>query len=222
LLLLACLCASIYFLFTQNILKHTQQNTYAVTTFGKDKAVFLRDKQNGRSVVAAFISKCVYDLLHVTRYTFTMLALFHPLSGHTADFGQWFYIIWGITFAAYGIGYIVSLVSRTDIATVIAVVTCIAFSFTSGLAPRISDVEDSWGPARVFFDLSFSRWGAEGIVSLFANVPGSYDVSRSEAVYRVKGYVLNRFGFDFGLLIVLGVFYRILAFVALFRLKTPA
>jgi len=112
--------------------------------------------------------------LHITRYTFTLLAIFHPLSGVYSSFADWFLVIWGMAFAAYGIGYIVSLSTRFDISMVITIVVCIAFSFTAGLSPHISTVEDSWGPARVFFDLSFDRWGAEG---LFFVVLLFYDLS---------------------------------------------
>mgnify|MGYP001079830832 CR=1 FL=1 len=97
-----------------------------------------------------------------------------------------------------------------DRATLVGVVACIGLSVTSGRSPTL-DVVNSWGPAWLLWSLSFERWAAEALVTLFtARVDHAMDARIDESV-SASGYTRGRLVVDCVAILAIGVAWRLIA-----------
>lgn len=71
-----------------------------------------------------------------------------------------------LCWAAYGLGYLLSLLLPRSNAIVVGVVIIFAFSICSGLAPKLRVVQESFSVLRIFWDISFPRYLVEAFVLL--------------------------------------------------------
>jgi len=186
----------------------------AVPTFGNNKAVYWREAASGTSALAFFLAKCTYDILPIALQSFVFLSFFMLIATVPGGFGPWYGIIITLQFAAYGFGYFVSNVVPRDRALVIAGVVGVALSVTAGQSPTITQVNEQYGPVQIVFNSSFNRWSGEGMAILVTS-------DAKNAGYRVD-MALENLGFnpdnlplDYGIPVLLGFTWRILAYLAL-------
>jgi hypothetical protein len=189
---------------------------WAAQPFGRYKPLFLRESSSGTSVLAYFLAKIIYDVLHLVRMTFIFISIYFLMSSPRGGLGLWFAIILALFWAAMGVAYVVSLVVPFHRATTIGVVVAVAFSVTSGLSPQL-DVVRSWGPLQVFWYLSYNRWAAEAFTVL--NVRGQPTGGRMENAITNVGYDASNVPLDIGITVLIGFAWRVLAFFLLRRCK---
>lgn len=172
------------------------------------------------NVTSYFLARACYDLLHLLRMTLIFLSLFYLMSSPRGDWGSWFAVVLALFWAGQGVSYVVSiLVPHHRGSNTIAIVLAVCFSVTSGLLPTLKVVE-GWGPLRVFWYLSYNRWGAEALTILAA--AGSDTAGRMDVALTAVGYNPDNFAIDVGMIVLLGVMWRGVAYIALRRSKPSA
>ncbi len=147
-----------------------------------------------------------------------------------------------LCFSCYGLGYFVSLTSGYSLSTVVNVVLGVGFSITSGLAPRL-DVVKNWWPLPIFwyvpfaklspFDLcalcvltrvpvfftfrslSYNRWGGEAVILLMTRASRSAPEELVDRALVNYGVNPDNFNLDLGMLVVIGVMWRLFAYLRL-------
>lgn len=187
---------------------------FAAQSFGRFSLVWnKRDKPTGTSTSAYFAAKLVYDLMHIARITLVFLAFYFFLGAPRGTFGQWFGIVFGIEFAAFGLGYFVSILLPFNKAVTVSVVSGIVAAVTSGLVPRFKTVK-SWGPLQVLWYLSYNYYGAEAMLAATTNTDYTSD-RIADTMMADTSYDVTRYGFNLGMLFVMGVMWRIFAYLAI-------
>nr|KAJ3411035.1 hypothetical protein HK105_002739 [Polyrhizophydium stewartii] len=111
-------------------------------------------------------------------------------------------------FGVYGMSAVVSMLVPRENASLLGVVVCLFAAVFCGYGPSLTQARN-WG---VFFiwALSFNMWGCEAqyssTVQIYAHV---YDVN----VMNYFGYTLDRVAVDFVSAFVIGIGWRMIAFV---------
>lgn len=186
----------------------------ATYTFGRDRAVYYREVASGIHPLPFFLAKCTHDLWNILLQTMIFMTFYYLLAPPAASFGFMFGVFFSMLFAAFGMGYLISVLVTMDKAKVMACIAAVAFSVTSGLSPTLKDVTSNFGPGRVFWDISYCRWAGEAMVDgLTANY---HDENyRTDLVLHNYGYQLNQYWKNFWLCIAIGVGYRIVTYLVL-------
>jgi len=162
---------------------------------------------------AYFLAKNVYDLIDVMRCVLLFIGTYFIIGGAYGSLGDWFAVMFMMSFAAYGMGYFISMLTAHNKAVVISVVCCIMWSVTSGLSPTLEQVKH-WSVMQVFWWVSYARWGAEALnITFSSDFPHLKD--RIHFSLRSQGYDPDGFAFDMWMLLWIGVVWRILAFFGL-------
>lgn len=118
-------------------------------------------------------------------------------------------------FGVYGLAAFVSMVTDRQNANLLAVVVSLFSAVLCGYGPTLTKAK-SWG---VYFlwAIQFNMWGCEAQWSETLKVfEGIYDKKLSNVTF---GYHLDRVAFDFGMMIVIGVVWRALAYFAMIGLN---
>ena len=189
---------------------------WSVNTFGRHMNVFFRDRIAGVNVTAYFLSKILYDFIHLARMTFIFISIFFLLTGPAGGYGYWLATITGTFWAAMGVSYFISIIVPFNRATTIAVVTVVSFAVTSGLLPPLTVVED-WNILRAIWYLSYPRWAGESFLVL-ANNDQPTDGRMANAI-RAAGFNAGNVSIDIALTFCIGIMWRVIAYLALRRAK---
>eukprot|EP00762_Andalucia_godoyi_P001471 ANDGO_00133.mRNA.1 ABC transporter G family member 28 len=185
----------------------------SVRTFAYEKDVIARELGSGASGIAYFLGRSLWDVVHIVRISFTFITFFFILASPTGTAAEWFAVIIGMTYAAFGLGYMWSFLVSKDKALIITTVIGVASSVTSGLSPNLNTVS-SWGPLIIFWIVSPARWAAEAIITVSVSpYKGNFRVEQS---IRKTGYDINHFDVDITMLFVLGTVFRIIAFCIMY------
>jgi len=190
-------------------------NISAVRSFGEsnEKANYYREASSGMNTYAYFLAKCTYDLWNIFRLCYIFLMLYLLLTDPPGSKIIWALIMYSLYFASYGIGYFFSNIMDHDDALVSAVIAAVAFSVTSGLSPKLTDV-NSYPPLPFIWWISSSRWAAEAVyINMVASWPWLKD--RLDTNIEDSGYKPDNLALDIGLTFFLGVVWRVAAYVAL-------
>lgn len=185
----------------------------ATSRFGEEKANFKRERRSGINIFAYFLGKNIYDLIDVVRCNLLFLSTYYLLAGVQGSFGSWFAVMFLMSFAAYGMGYFLSMLAHYHKAIVASVICCIMWSVTSGLSPTLIQLRD-YSALQFFWWISYCRWAGEALVlTLIDNFPQLRD--RIEFSLRQSGYNPDNFQLDLILLFVIGIAWRVLTLIAL-------
>lgn len=191
--------------------------TFGVQSFGKHWPVIMRERESGTPFWVAFLARNVYDLLHVSRNAFQFVGIFFAMASPHGSFGDWYSILWFMQFASLSLGYVVFSVVKFERATVVAVVTGVSMAVFSGLGPNL-DVVRGWGPALALWSLSYNRWAAEAMIILTANNQNKFTPQHLiDRAISAAGYNPDNYSIALGVLVSIGVFYRLVALGFLMR-----
>jgi hypothetical protein len=105
------------------------------------------------------------------------------------------------------------LVAREN-ASLLAVVVSLFYAIFAGYGINLRNA-GSWG-IRWLFDQSFNRWTAEALFS--ENVTPFKHLYLTDLTAQAWGYTLDRVSFDWGMGILSGICWRIIAYVLLIAL----
>lgn len=189
---------------------------WSVNTFGRTMTIYFRDRISGTNSTAYFISKILYDFIHWFRMTFIFISIFYLMATPRSSWGYWFATISGTFWAGMGVSYLVSILIPLQRAPAIAVVTVVSMAVTSGLSPSL-DVVSNWNILRFFWYVSYNRWAAEAFVIMDAS--GQPTNGRMDRIITATGFDPANLDIDIAIVFMIGIVWRILAYIALLRAK---
>lgn len=181
-----------------------------VRVFSEEKSVYWREASAGHSPSAYYVGKTVAAVPRFVVSSLHFVAVYMLLAVPTFPGTGHFYALILLNFwCVYGVAALVScLVSRGN-ANLLAVIFCIFSAALNGFGPTLRDAS-SWG-ILFLWELSYNKWATQALFSL-AVTPYSH-------VYRVEdepyGYSIGNVSVDLVMMFVLGLVFRILAYLAL-------
>jgi len=187
----------------------------ATNTFGekREKANYYRETSSGSNTASYFLARCTFDLFGIFKLTWMFLMMYSLILDPPGTRANWFITIYALNFAGFGMGYFFSNILVFDQAVVTGVVVAIAVSVSSGLSPSLSEV-DKYPPLPFFWWISYSRWISEAIfLTMVNNWPWLQD--RIDLSVSAEGYQPGNFSMDIGMTFLIGILWRIAAYIAL-------
>jgi ABC-type transport system involved in multi-copper enzyme maturation permease subunit len=137
--------------------------------------------------------------------------LLYYLGNFVTPFNDVFLIVLLVFFCVYGASFIVSLVTRPENNTLVALVLCLVFSVLNGFGPsyylvRQWNLEWLWG-------LCYGLWATEALFNRETSFyDGLYNVEFSQMSLQ---YRLDRYEVDIGALVAIGVLFRLITYAML-------
>ncbi|KAL5033010.1 hypothetical protein RTP6_001034 [Batrachochytrium dendrobatidis] len=185
-----------------------------VNVFGNEKAVYWREASSGHSSTAYYIGKTVATFYRTLICSLHFTAIFVYLATPEITFQTQYLMIMLFFFGVYGMSATVSMLVSRESAPLLGVVFCLFAAVFCGYGPSIRQATN-WG---VYFiwALSFNMWGCEAQYSDTVNIyKGVYDIDLTNR----SGYTLNRVPFDFGMMVLIGLGWRLIAFILMLTLN---
>lgn len=174
-----------------------------VSVFGEELVIYRREIAAGHDHLAYYLGVVVAQYPRLCLDALHFAPLVHYLAQPLTPFTTMFVVVFQLYAAIYGLAFLVSfLVSRKN-AALLAVVASLMFSSMTGKG----------GIPEVIQVLSPSRWATEAIFH-YETAPYRHimEVARSA---ENGGYTLGRVDLDLGLMFLVGILYRLLAYVAM-------
>ncbi|KAI9142394.1 P-loop containing nucleoside triphosphate hydrolase protein [Paraphysoderma sedebokerense] len=173
-----------------------------VKVFGEERPVYWRETSSGQNRLAYFLGKIMSVIYRYTLSSLHFTALF-------TFFGT------PIFFNIYGMGSLISMLTRRENASLVAVVMGLVFAAFCGYAVTLVVAERSG--IRWLLDLSFTRWGTEALYTSFLEpYEGLYEIDRVSAP--LWGYTLRRYTTDILVMLALGLGFNVLAYSSMVML----
>ena len=188
----------------------------AVKIFSEERDIYFREASSGTKPLAYFIGKNISATYRFVIAALHFTALFHFFATPNSMFPRMFFIHLLMFYCIYGVAFAVSMLVKRENSSLAAVCVMTVFAVLSGGAPNINDMNRvglGW-----LLAISYGRWAAEAWYSdevmLFENVYEIYTISA-----QIFGYTLNRYFFDALMIFILGIAWRIVAFLLLIGLN---
>lgn len=184
----------------------------SVRIFGEERDVFLRQYSAGASLTAYYLGKSTAVLYGLAIATLHFAAFFVYMAQPTASFDTMFAMSFGISFGVHGLGHLCSMfVSRSN-AALLGVIASLIAATLCGYGPNL--VVGAESGLIVLQSLSYARWSSEYFMHV-ETLPYRAQFLVEEISAAAFGYELNRPAVDITMMIVLGLMYRLLAYIAL-------
>jgi len=120
----------------------------------------------------------------------------------------------GIQFAAMGLGYVAATYVPSKQSLILGVVLILVSIIISGYKPSLPQLESDFGMlGTIMPSISYARWGMEGIY--LAQVDQYDNIYSTTPVFESHGYKEVNMGMTIFMMFVLGVVFRVLAFIAI-------
>eukprot|EP01033_Poteriospumella_lacustris_P015814 gene15814-11317_t len=191
------------FFFTVGLAISLSAASAGVSVFGEELVIYRREVAAGHNHLAYFLGVVLAQYPRLLLDTLHFAPLVHYLAQPLTPFSAFFVVVFQLYCAIYGMAFLVSfLVSRKN-AALLAVVLSLMFS---------SMTAKGGIPEGIQF-LSPSRWAVEALFD-YETRPYRHimDVTRSADD---GGYTLGRVPLDLALMFIMGIFYRVLAYIAM-------
>jgi len=183
-----------------------------VKTFGEERAVYYREASSGHNKLAYYIAKSISMIYRLTLGSFHFAALFHCLAAPSSPFGVMFIIILSQYFAVYGLAAVTSMLVKRENSALLGVIVSLVAGVLCGFGPSLVQMRD-WGVGWVN-DMSYSRWANEAWMH-YETLPYRNMYMVEEVSAPLFGYTLDRFGYDIGMIMLIGLMYRVIAYLLL-------
>ncbi|KAL5435564.1 hypothetical protein PMIN05_007233 [Paraphaeosphaeria minitans] len=183
----------------------------AVKVFGEEKLIFNREASSGHSMSAYYVGKMVSVLprlfIAALHFSVAMGILATPLMSWVDMFvANLLYF-----FCVYGLASCIGMVVKREDGPLLAVMASLIIGILGGVAPPLSKVKQ-WN-IEFLWRMSPGVWFTESYFSQCL-LPLNYLYMLDQA-QAVTGFNLGKFSLDMGVLVALGVVYRVIAFVLL-------
>ena len=179
-----------------------------VYVFSEEIEVYWRNASSGHDPLAYFLGKNISTLYRILLASLHFASVLYFLGAIVIPFPILYLIILGMYFGVYGLCHTVSMITKRESATLLALVLSLFSSAFCGYGIHINDAKD-WH-IYPFWLLQFNMWGSE---AFFSSVLSIYDhVYDSDISNAVFGYTLNRLPTDFAAMFVIGLGWRVIAY----------
>ena len=185
----------------------------ALGTFGNERPVFWRERNGGHSVFSYFLGKIVADAFYITVYPACFLFMLIGVAQPRAGFMDYYPWLWLTSFAATGVGYLISALMRPEVAKfngLMAILLCCLFS---GVQPPLTFFKG--GLLEFIVGLSFARWSVEALEVLeLGAYPELYETTFDKMLLE-HGWSWDNQAKCRNSLVALGIAFRITSFLLL-------
>lgn len=162
----------------------------AARLLSDERLVFKREFNAGHSVFAYFIGKNAIALYRIALLALHYSAFIQVMTMPYATYGETYACVFAWYFGVWGIGQVVSLLSRRENAPLTSILAALLFSVFTGMGPTLNS---GFGGV---ITITYSRWIAEAIFTKeIEPYTGVYMTDISAGIY---GYTLGRFSYDIG------------------------
>jgi len=175
--------------------------------FGQEISNIYREAPSGISVEAYYIGKCLADLPLIVVYSFIFSISFYTVAAPSANFRDYFALLFLFEFALFAVGYICSLKLATENALLLSTMA----SLLAGLANGDTSVIDKF---------AWSTWYGEGYFNAEVRMDlysPPVQVVISDYVSSSRGFDVNALAKDMLVLLLFGAVFRILGFKILYE-----
>lgn len=185
----------------------------ALRVFGKESLVFNRESQTGLSTFCYFWAKDISMLLVNIMAPVIFLSIYYTTVSPRAPVYEYYYVLLLVYWCSYGLGYLVSIIIQPNVAMLTAVVLVFTFNTFSGSTVSLPTLKDMTFPINIFPWISYLTYSHENAYLIeIARYKHIYDVSTS---LKNLGYDWNDLDMSIYMVVVFGMAFRILAFLAL-------
>ncbi len=185
----------------------------ALGTFGNERPVFWRERNGGVSVFSYFFGKMCCDFIFITVFPMCFLFTFTGVAQPRAPFADCFPVLWMTSFAASGMGYMLSCLFRPEVAKFNGLMSILVCCLFAGVQPPLSFFKG--GFLTFIVSLSFARWSEEALqIVEFAAYPELYRGSL-DGILEAHGWNGDNLNKCKSSLIALGVSLRVASFLML-------
>ncbi|KAL9655604.1 hypothetical protein ABK040_002268 [Willaertia magna] len=189
----------------------------SLRAFGKESLIFYRESQSGLSTFCYFWAK---DLSLVVVNAFApvvFLSIYYTTVSPRAMVYEYYYVLFLVYWASYGLGYFLSILVPPNISQLTAVVIVFIFNIFSGGTVPLPTIKSMFFPINILPYASYLLYSHENAYLIeIIRYKGLYDVSVS---MDGLGYKFSDFNQSWYMVIVFGLIFRILAFIALVCVK---
>ncbi|KAJ3446436.1 abc transporter g family member [Anaeramoeba flamelloides] len=180
--------------------------------FGNERVVFWRETSTGMNSFAYFLGKNLSNLPNILLQPLVFLSIFYILVNPRTFLKDYYGVLILVQFAGSGIGMFVSTLLPQSVSQLAGAVICLILSLVAGFNPPLKKIEHMV-IMNIFNALSFLRYGQETIFIL--EIERWSDVYDVQSTYDLYGYKKSHKAMDIGLLFLLGIGHRVLAYLFL-------
>ena len=163
----------------------------AARLLSDERLVFKREFNAGHSVFAYFIGKNAIAIYRIALLALHYSAFIQLMTKPYASYGATYACIFGWYFGVWGIGQVVSLLSKKENASLSSILAALLFSVFTGMGPTLNS---SLGGV---ISITYSRWIAEAVFT--QEIQPYTDVYLTNISSTIYGYTLGRFSYDIGM-----------------------
>jgi len=174
-----------------------------VKVFGEEQIVYWREAACGHNRLAYYLGKTISQLYRFFFVALHFTAVYHLLATPMIDFSHLYFIVLLCFFAVYGLAAIVSMVVNRENAPLLAVVLSLVAAVFCGYVVNLP----------MFMKVcSYSFWATSALFDQ-QTIPFRNVMQVDQISAPIWGYTLDQYGLDVFLILLIGIVYRILAFL---------
>lgn len=174
--------------------------------FGTNKENFHRENMSGLSTSASYIAKTLFLALLSAASSAIFLSFYGFLVQPPAPPGLYFLLFWVTLFAAQGLGFLVSISVRLDLAGMLGILVVLIFTLFSTTLSGDGSFQS------VISYFSFVGWSS---VAFYTTSVQGFNAVLTPWMKNVYGFIPENQAFAWAQLFCLGVFMRSLAWMSL-------
>ncbi|KAF7854202.1 hypothetical protein EAF04_010499 [Stromatinia cepivora] len=182
-----------------------------VKIFGEEKSVYWREASSGHSRSAYFIGKTLSTIFRLTLSALHFTSFYSILATPRMPFSILLTVNTLYFYCIYGLASCVSVITRRENGPLMAMIVSLIIGVFGGYGPPLSTIK-LWHLERLW-RLCPGTWLSEAYFHCHtAPLKYLYDIDSAAAW---TGYTINQLGLDISMLLIIGTFYRLLAFIGL-------
>ncbi|XP_048580438.1 putative white-brown complex homolog protein 30 [Nematostella vectensis] len=187
----------------------------ALRCFGNTRTTFWRESSTGINRLSYFLAVNVVQLPILVVTPMMYLSLLYPLVAPRGFLMYHYIATLAAQFACTGMGYAISTLFNPKNSQMASVTFALISSLVSGLSPSLCKMQDYTVIGPMMYTLSYCRWYVEALFEKeairFPDVLGQY----VHELANKNGYSLDNYATCIMAMMVMGLVYRVLAFLFL-------
>ena len=182
-----------------------------VKIFGEEKSIYIRESSSGHNRFAYYIGKVLSTIPRMIIASIHFTVFFMLLTTPKISWGAAFVANFLYFYCIYGLASCISMVTRRDDGPLIATMASLIVGIISDVSPTLKTVGE-WDMTWLWRS-SPGIWLSEAYFT--ENITPFAYIFQIDQAAEQSGFTFRRFPMDLLMLLALGTFYRVLAFVLL-------
>uniref|UniRef100_M8C8K6 Putative white-brown complex-30-like protein n=1 Tax=Aegilops tauschii TaxID=37682 RepID=M8C8K6_AEGTA len=181
----------------------------ALRSFSLERLQYLRERESGMSTLAYFLARDTIDHFNTALKPIIYLSMFYYFNNPRSSIGSNYIILLSLVYCVTGIGYTFAICFNPGSA-----------QLCSALIPVVLTLLSTQRTTPTFLkNMSYPKWALEGfIIANAKRYPGVWLITRCGLLFR-SGFNIHNYQLCIVVLFMYGIFFRIVAFVAMVLLK---